>query len=400
MHRIAFAAAALAAVLVATPAEAQYLWGVSPGQNGGVLLRIDPATAHATRIGTHIFPFGIQQAGAGFSCDGTYWAFSHLADFSQAIVYTVDLGTGAGSVQHQWDVSDHEGGVGLEWAYKDQALIWRASEELNTIDPKTGAIGTIFYKAPDGTLSPYFPSSGVSIARLQGTNALWSAALDENDDPLYRTFFWRIDVDLSKMTATQTRLGVTDDGISSIAASADGTFYAQSNGYLLRLDSSTGNPTTIGPIVDDDGNWFGPPGMAFGPAGVSGCDRPPTCGTATASVSTLWPPNHDWKSVGIGGITDPDGDPFTVTVTGIRQDEPTLSPGSGNFAPDGRFSGASAQVRAEREGSGDGRVYHVQFTADDGKPGGSCTGEVTVCVPHDQSGRGCVDGGALYDSTR
>ena len=204
------------------------------------------------------------------------------------------------------------------------------------------------------------------------------------------------------MTATQTRLSETDPGITSIAASADGKFYAQSNGNLLSLDPETGTPTLIGAMQDSEfpEQIRGPPGMAFGPAGVSGCDWPPTCDTAVPTVGSLWPPNHSWHGVGIAGITDPDGDPFTVTVTGIRQDEPVLSPGSGHFAPDGSFSGAQAQVRAEREGGGDGRVYHVQFTASDGKPGGSCTGEVQVCVPHDQSGAGCGDGGALYDSTQ
>jgi hypothetical protein len=60
-------------------------------------------------------------------------------------------------------------------------------------------------------------------------------------------------------------------------------------------------------------------------------------------------------------------------------------------------------VRAERTGSkqvpGDGRVYHIGFTATD-PAGASCSGTVTVCVPHDQGqGSACVDGGPLYDST-
>ena len=60
-----------------------------------------------------------------------------------------------------------------------------------------------------------------------------------------------------------------------------------------------------------------------------------------------------------------------------------------------------AAIRAERDGSGDGRVYHIVFVADDGQ-GGTCTGEVMVSVPHDQSGAPAVDGtldGDMYDST-
>jgi hypothetical protein len=43
-------------------------------------------------------------------------------------------------------------------------------------------------------------------------------------------------------------------------------------------------------------------------------------------------------------------------------------------------------------------VYHIQFTASDGSAGGTCNGEVTVTVPHDQSGRQAVDQGKLFDS--
>lgn len=57
----------------------------------------------------------------------------------------------------------------------------------------------------------------------------------------------------------------------------------------------------------------------------------------------------------------------------------------------------SMTLRAERDGSGNGRVYHVDFTATDAF-GAACSGEVTVCVPHDQGQGDCGDGGALYAS--
>ena len=77
--------------------------------------------------------------------------------------------------------------------------------------------------------------------------------------------------------------------------------------------------------------------------------------------------------------------------------------GAGNTSPDGTGVGtATASVRAERNGNrktpGNGRVYHIAFTADDGN-GGTCSGTVTVCVPHDQSDPTCVDEGPLHDST-
>src|SRR5207302_2088355 len=57
------------------------------------------------------------------------------------------------------------------------------------------------------------------------------------------------------------------------------------------------------------------------------------------------------------------------------------------------------QLRAERQGDGDGRVYHIAFTADDGH-GSECTGVVSVCVPKRPGPkRTCVDQGSLFDST-
>jgi len=91
---------------------------------------------------------------------------------------------------------------------------------------------------------------------------------------------------------------------------------------------------------------------------------------------------------------------LAITVTSIFQDEPVESPGSGNTSPDATGVGtATPSVRAERDGGGDGRVYHIAFTATNGS-GASCTGSVTVGVPHDQGQNGGpVDQGSLHDST-
>ncbi|MFC2122740.1 hypothetical protein ACFLRP_03545 [Bacteroidota bacterium] len=141
------------------------------------------------------------------------------------------------------------------------------------------------------------------------------------------------------------------------------------------------------------------------PLPVEVCNEPPDCSNAAPSVSMIWPPNHKFVPVTIDGVTDPDGDPVTITITSIMQDEPVdwawHTPGDGNFAPDGKGVGTdTAEVRAERSGSkkapGDGRVYHIGFTASDGK-GGTCSGTVTVGVPHDKKDTP-VDGGALFNS--
>ena len=129
-------------------------------------------------------------------------------------------------------------------------------------------------------------------------------------------------------------------------------------------------------------------------------NEPPDCSGAFASEGELWPPNHRYHDISILGVTDPDGDTVTITITSIFQDESINGQGDGNTCPDATGVGSStASVRAERAGPLDGRVYHIFFTADDGN-GGTCDGSVTVCVPHDQGqGSECVDQGPTDDST-
>jgi cysteine-rich repeat protein len=130
-------------------------------------------------------------------------------------------------------------------------------------------------------------------------------------------------------------------------------------------------------------------------------NRRPECGGATASVETLWPANHQLRRVGIEGVVDPDGDRISVAIASILKDEPVWEKGGKQASPEGAGIGSeAASLRAERCGSGDGRVYHVGFEARDGR-GGSCSGSVEVCVPHDR-GRGarCGDQGFLFDSAR
>lgn len=147
-------------------------------------------------------------------------------------------------------------------------------------------------------------------------------------------------------------------------------------------------------------------------------NEPPDCSEAYADPGCLWPPNHKMVPISIMGVTDPDGDPIIIEITGITSDEPTASDkGSGGptHAPDAEGVGTdTALVRAERSGNGNGetkgkgkghgnddgngRVYVISFIASDGQ-GGECECTVTVCVPHDQSGSVAIDDGQMYDAT-
>jgi hypothetical protein len=129
---------------------------------------------------------------------------------------------------------------------------------------------------------------------------------------------------------------------------------------------------------------------------VAATSNPPDCSAAVAHAST-WPPNHKFVPVTISNVTDPDGDPVTITVTNVTQDEPLQCAGD-NTCPDATIENGAAKVRAERLGSGNGRVYTIWFTATDSH-GLSCEGSADVRVPHDQGhGHSCIKDDRVVNS--
>lgn len=150
---------------------------------------------------------------------------------------------------------------------------------------------------------------------------------------------------------------------------------------------STGGTKTITVTVTDDDGGAGTASVTID------INTPPDCTPVTPDNRVLWPPNHSLRVITISGATDADGDTVTLTVDGVTQDEPVNGLGDGDTSPDAFLvAGSSDQVelRAERSGTGDGRVYRIAFTGDDGR-GGTCTGVVRVAVPKAQNGNAAVD---------
>ena len=132
-------------------------------------------------------------------------------------------------------------------------------------------------------------------------------------------------------------------------------------------------------------------------------NQPPDVGNASPSISCIWPPNNKFVDITIEGVTDPDGDAVSIVISGVTSDEPTATikgAAGKNHAPDAKGIGAAtAELRAERSGTDNGRVYEISFVASDGIE--ETEGTVTVCVPHDvrKGTCDCVDDGQNYDAT-
>jgi hypothetical protein len=183
--------------------------------------------------------------------------------------------------------------------------------------------------------------------------------------------------------------GSGGDGGSGVAVDATGQAYV--TGFTFSPNFPTANPFQATNAGGQD---------AFvTKISDSPTNQLPVCSAAQANPAALWSPNHQFVPVVVMGVTDPEGDSVTITVTGVTQDEPVNGNGDGNTSPDAVIQAGAASVRAERSGNGNGRVYRISFTADDGN-GGSCTGAVKVGVPHSQKkGLIAIDDGQIYDST-
>ena len=121
---------------------------------------------------------------------------------------------------------------------------------------------------------------------------------------------------------------------------------------------------------------------------------------ADGFIASLWPPNHEYRTVSLSdciqAATDQcDGSAeLKSSIVGVTSDEPASRGRRGDdivIAPDG----TSVQLRAARDGSGDGRVYTIFATAAD-DDGNATQVTCQVQVPHDQSGGPAVDSGAAY----
>lgn len=136
-------------------------------------------------------------------------------------------------------------------------------------------------------------------------------------------------------------------------------------------------------------------GVAMVSLTVTSVNDAPSCAAVTGDVATFWAPNNKLSPVTLSGGSDADGDPISLAITGVTQDERLTLRG----APDAQAGSDAAKVllRNSRDGRGDGRVYVISYTLSDGQ-GGVCSGNHTVTVVHDQSSPAAVDSGQTVNS--
>jgi hypothetical protein len=119
---------------------------------------------------------------------------------------------------------------------------------------------------------------------------------------------------------------------------------------------------------------------------------------------SLWPANHRYRTFQltdfISSVTDSCDTTLnlsSVVIEQVTSDESENGNGDGNtlndiiIGPDCK----SVQLRAERNGGGDGRVYTIKFRVKDAA-GNTSTATVNVLVPADDPGQTPVNSGPQY----
>jgi hypothetical protein len=109
---------------------------------------------------------------------------------------------------------------------------------------------------------------------------------------------------------------------------------------------------------------------------------PPVVSNLFASPSEIWPPNHKMIPVAISVTATDNCTALPQSeIVKVTCNEPVNGPGDGNTDPDWLLTGKlSLNVRSERSGTGNGRVYTITVACMDAV-GNSALKDVTVTVP-------------------
>jgi hypothetical protein len=181
----------------------------------------------------------------------------------------------------------------------------------------------------------------------------------------------------------------TDSCAGSFPASASGTVNVNVPGtYTITYNATdpAGNPAT--PMTRT----------------VNVVDTTAPVITLNGNAPVLWSPNHQYQSFSVTDFVIAATDSCntslgvaSVVISQVTSDELEDSGGDGHtlndivIAPDCR----SVQLRAERQGGGDGRVYTITFKVTDSSGNvGTATAQVTV--PRNQAGSSAIDSGVHY----
>jgi uncharacterized repeat protein (TIGR01451 family) len=170
----------------------------------------------------------------------------------------------------------------------------------------------------------------------------------------------------------------------------------RSDGQALNAPYPKGTTTITWTATDDSGN------DSSCTQTVTVVDNQAPTFTFTAT-QVMWPPNHKYRTFNMADLVASVQDNCdgtialsSVIITKVTSDEIENGNGDGNTLKDIVIAAncKSVQLRSEREGTSNGRVYTIFFSVTDAA-GNTGTGTTRVVVPHNP-GETAVDSGPHY----
>src|SRR5262249_47669955 len=141
------------------------------------------------------------------------------------------------------------------------------------------------------------------------------------------------------------------------------------------------HPPLAGPACDDGNPCT--TGDTCTATGCVGLDHdPPVISGLSADPAFLWPPNHTMRNVTVSYTATDCGSTPVCQIVQVASNEPVNGTGDGDTAPDWLLGDAHhLQLRAERAGTGTGRIYTITVRCVDAS--GNAAQTTTVQVKHD-----------------
>ena len=220
----------------------------------------------------------------------------------------------------------------------------------------------------------------------------------------------------SATLTVQATTTTTDPADQSVCEGATANFSTTAGGqgpfsYVWTLDGNPYNGNSASISVNTTGfsqgahtvtvTTTGSCGSASQSATLTVNNSPPVINVANALIS-VWPPNHQYQNFtmadfGVTASSSCDGDlTNSVVIVSVTSDELDDNPGGadGNTINDIVIAAdcKSVQLRRERDGGADGRVYTVTFMVTD-SVGHTTTATARVVVPLNENGGAAVDSG-------
>ena len=247
---------------------------------------------------------------------------------------------------------------------------------------------TVSFACADGLSGVNSCSSPTTLTGEGANQSVTGAVADKAGNTASATVSG-INIDKTPPTITGSRTPVanancwnnTDVTVSFVCA--DGLSGVDSCSSLTTLTGEGANQSVTGAVADKAGN------TASATVGNINIDKTPPTLSCAVTPGAIWPPNHKLVDV-IASVTVTGGLSGSAgfVLVSVSSNEPDNGLGDGDTANDiqGFTLGTpdtTGQVRAERSGTGTGRVYTITYQGAD-LAGNTANCSVTVSVPHDR----------------